>query len=204
LFFVHCSLLTETMESFNWAFEAFCRGEVFTAFDVETTGLNNRSDSIVEIGAIRFSAGGEIGRFSTLVNPGFPMPEEAAEVNNITDEMLEGQPAIQEVLPAFVHFAADSILIAHNAPFDCGFVNAGLGRLYDDGYVPFPALPNRVADTLSLARRLLPGRGRYNLQGISSDIGIQAIEAHRAFDDARLCMELFLHLAEKWRKGYGT
>jgi DNA polymerase-3 subunit epsilon len=192
------------MESFDWAFEAFGRGEVFTAFDVETTGLNNRRDSIVEIGAIRFGAEGEIGRFSTLVDPGFPMPEEAAKVNNITDEMLAGQPTIQEALPAFLRFADDSILIAHNAPFDCGFVNAGLGRLYDDGYSAVAALPNRAADTLIMARRFLPGRNRYKLQDIAADVGIQALEAHRAFDDTRLCMELFLHLAQKWQKGYGT
>jgi DNA polymerase-3 subunit epsilon len=185
------------MESFDWAFEAFGRGEMFTAFDVETTGLDNRRNSIVEIGAIRFSSEGEIGRFSTLINPGFPMPADAAKVNNITDEMLEGQPAIQEALPAFVKFAADSILIAHNAPFDCGFVNAGLARLYDDGYAPFPALPNRAADTLIMARRFLPGRGRYNLQDITASVGIRSQEAHRAFDDARLCMELFLNMAKK-------
>jgi DNA polymerase-3 subunit epsilon len=185
------------MESFDWAFEAFGRGEVFTAFDVETTGLNNRRDSIVEIGAIRFSAEGEIGRFSTLVDPGFPMPEEAAKVNNITDEMLAGQPTIQEALPAFLRFADDSILIAHNAPFDCGFVNAGLGRLYDDGYTAVAALPNRAADTLVMARRFLPGRGRYNLQDITASVGIRSLEAHRAFDDARLCMELFLIMAER-------
>ena len=185
------------MESYDWAIAAFREGEVFTAFDVETTGLNSGRDSIVEIGAIRFNSEGEIGRFSTLVDPGFPMPEEAGEVNNITDETLAGQPLIREALPAFTNFAADSILIAHNAPFDCGFINAGLARLYDDGYTPFPALPNRVADTLIMARRLLPGRARYNLQDITAFIGIKALDAHRAFDDARLCMELFLHLAQK-------
>jgi DNA polymerase-3 subunit epsilon len=125
------------------------------------------------------------------------MPADAAKVNNITDEMLAGQPSIQVALPAFARFAAGSIVTAHNAPFDCGFVNAGLSRLYDDGYAPFPALPNRAADTLLMARRLMPGRGRYNLQDIAASAGIRAEEAHRAFDDARLCMELFLIMARK-------
>ena len=185
------------MESFDWAFAAFAKGEFFTAFDVETTGLSSRRDSIVEIGAIRFNSEGEISRFSTLIDPGFPMPKEASEVNNITDEMLAGQPLIREALPAFASFTADSIMVAHNAPFDCGFVNAGLARLYDDGYVLFPSLSNRVADTLIMVRRLLPGKARYNLQDITASVGIQALDAHRAFDDARLCMELFLHLAQK-------
>jgi len=183
--------------SLEWVFAAFAEGAVFTAFDVETTGLNPQKESIVEIGAIRFSIQGEIERFNTLIDPGFPMPAGASKVNNITDEMLSGQPSIQEALPNFVTFAGNNIMIAHNAPFDCGFVNASLVRLYDDGYTTFAALPNRVADTLSMARRFLPGRSRYNLQDISASVGIQAKEAHRALDDARLCMELFIYMAQK-------
>ena len=182
------------METYNWAFEAFKQGAVFTAFDVETTGLNSRKDSIVEIGAVKFNREGEINRFSALVDPGVPMPAGASKVNNITDDMLAGQPPIREVLPVFLDFIEGSILAAHNAPFDCGFVNVSLSRLYDDGYTTFTALPNRVADTLIMVRRLLPGRTRYNLQDISASVGLKAQEAHRAFDDARLCMELFLFL----------
>ena len=182
------------MESFDWALAAFNEGEDFTAFDIETTGLNNKRDSIVEIGAVRFNGQGVIGRYSQLADPGIPMPEEAGKVNNITDEMLAGQPAIQEVLPAFLRFAEDSIVVAHNAPFDCGFVNRNLSRLCDDGYVPSPSLPNRVADTLPLARRLLPGRDHYSLQELTAFLGIRAEAAHRALDDAYLCMELFVFL----------
>jgi DNA polymerase III alpha subunit (gram-positive type) len=108
--------------------------------------------------------------------------------------MLVGQPPIQETLPAFLRFAADTVMVAHNAPFDCGFINASLSRLYDDGYAPLPALPNRVADTLPLARRLLPGREHYNLQSVAASLDIRAEAAHRAFDDARLCMEIFIRL----------
>jgi len=182
------------LESFDWALDAFQEGADFTAFDIETTGLDARRDSIVEIGAVRFNKQGIIDRFSQLANPGLPMPAEAGKVNNITDEMLAGQPPIQEVLPAFLRFSADSIILAHNAPFDCGFVNQSLSRLCDDGYVQVSALPNRVADTLPLARRLLPGRNRYNLQDIAASLGLKAEAAHRAFDDARLCMELFVYL----------
>jgi DNA polymerase-3 subunit epsilon len=185
------------VESYDWALSAFEAGEIFTAFDTETTGLDNRRDRIVEIGAVKFNRQGELGRYSSLVNPGIPMPAGAGKVNNITDAMLAGQPSIQEVLPAFLSFAAGTIVLAHNAPFDCGFVSSSLSRLYDDGYVDSPTMPNRVADTLIMARRILPGRGRYNLQDITAELGMVAESAHRALDDARLCMELFICLAEK-------
>jgi len=122
------------------------------------------------------------------------MPAEAGRVNNITDQMLAGQPSIQEALPAFLDFSADSIILAHNAPFDCGFLNAGLSRLFDDGYVQFSQLPNRIADTLSMARQIIPGQKHYNLQDICTALGLKAEAAHRALDDARLCMELFVQL----------
>jgi DNA polymerase-3 subunit epsilon len=178
----------------DWAFEAFGAGEIFTAFDLETTGLDSRYDRIVEIGAIQFNREGVIGSYSQLIDPGFPMPAAASKVNNINDEMLAGQPPIQEAMPGFLCFTADSIMLAHNAPFDCGFVDANLSRLFDDGYVPFPALPYRIADTLALAKRILPGFAHYNLQYIAASLGIKAKTAHRAHDDARLCMEIFTHL----------
>ena len=182
-------------DSFGWIFAAFDTGELFTAFDIETTGLDSRRDSIVEIGAMRFSRDGVIEHFAQLIDPGIPMPAAAGRVHNITDAMLAGQPPIQEALPAFLQFAAGSIVLAHNAPFDCGFVNQGLSRLYDDGYARFPSLPNRIADTLSMARELLPGRSHYNLQALASALGLKPQAAHRALDDARICMEIFLYLS---------
>jgi DNA polymerase-3 subunit epsilon len=180
----------------HWAFAAFEAGETFTAFDIETTGLDSRLNSIVEIGAVRFTKAGITGTYAALVNPGLSMPAGASSVNNITDEMLSGQPPIQETLPRFLDFIADTVLVAHNAPFDCGFINHNLSWLYDEGYAPFYALPNRIADTLPLSRCLLPGRKHYNLQDISADLGFKAEAAHRALDDARLCMEIFIYLAD--------
>ena len=180
------------MESYDWAREAFAEGAAFTAFDIETTGLDPKRDRIAEFGALRFDRRGIIARYTTLVDPGISMPAEAGRVNGITDDMLRGQPLISEALPDFLRFVKDTVIIAHNAPFDCGFVNASLERLYDEGSAPFSALPNKTADTLLLARRLFPGKGRYNLQDLAFDLGIQAEAAHRALDDARLCMEVFL------------
>jgi DNA polymerase-3 subunit epsilon len=110
-------------------------------------------------------------------------------VNHITDAMLAGKPAIDAVLPDFLRMIEGTILIAHNAAFDCGFINSGLVRVCGGSS---PRLANRVADTVLMAKRLFPGLGRYNLQDLAAGLGIAAVEAHRAMDDARLCMEIFV------------
>jgi len=182
---------------------AYTKGAAFVAFDLETTGLDPRLDKIVEIGAVKFDRAGIIGRFSTLVNPGIPMPGEAGKVNNITDEMLRGKPSLDAVLPDFLYFIKNTTLAAHNAPFDCGFVNEKLknqweGRanevLFGENAwsPPFPALPNPIADTLIFAREVFPGLRSYSLQNLAAEFGISALDAHRAEDDARLCMEILI------------
>jgi DNA polymerase-3 subunit epsilon len=196
-----------------WA-EKYAGNGVFTAFDLETTGLDPQKDRIVEIGAVKFDRRGLIARFSTLVNPGIPMPPEAERVNNITSKMLADKPPLDEVLPDFLTFIRDTVLTAYNAPFDCGFVNESLRIRYekarsavpggqrglldgmdstaaaDSGWLA-PSLPNPVADTLAIAREAFPGRKSYKLQELAAELQIPAAEAHRAEDDARLCMEIF-------------
>jgi DNA polymerase-3 subunit epsilon len=214
-----------SMESFDWALEAYREGAVFTAFDIETTGLDPQRDRIVELGAVKFDNRGPVSRFSILINPGIPMPGEASRVNHITDEMLAGQPALEAVFPDFLRLIRNTVIIAHNASFDCGFVNqklkdshekakrsgalaagatgGGQGSLLDGLDVPgqsetppvwvppFPTLPNKIADTLALSRRVFPGRNSYKLQDLAAFLQIEAVSAHRAEDDARLCMEIF-------------
>jgi DNA polymerase-3 subunit epsilon len=200
-------------------------GAAFCAFDIETTGLDPRLDRIVEIGAVKFDRRGPMGRYSVLINPGIPMPEEAGRVNGISDDMLAGKPSLETVLPDFLRFTGGAVITAHNAPFDCGFINEKLAALFNgakkhrsagEGELllpgleeagetgetgeavwapPFPALPNRIADTLVLSRRLFPGRQSYKLQELARNMGIPALNAHRAEDDARLCMEIFLKCA---------
>ncbi|MDR1252957.1 MAG: 3'-5' exonuclease [Treponema sp.] len=180
------------MESYDRVIAAYAEGAVFTAFDIETTGFEPKRDRIVEFGTVKFDRRGVIARYALLIDPCIPMPPEAGKVNGITDDMLAGQPLIEEVLPDFLRFVKDTIIVAHNAPFDCGFVNENLSRLHKAGGAPFPVLPNITADTLLLARRFFTGRNHYNLQNLASDLGIKARSAHRALDDARLCMELFI------------
>ena len=191
------------MESFDWAVNAYTEGASFVSFDLETTGLDPVKDRIAEIGAVKFDNRGLIARFSTLVNPGISMPAEAGRVNHISDEMLAGKPDIDKVLPDFLSFIDKSIIVAYNAPFDCGFVNEILKKRWEKsdnaffsekepGSSPFPALPNPIADVLVYARGQFPGRRSYSLQNMAADLGIPVRDAHRAEDDARLCMEIFI------------
>jgi DNA polymerase-3 subunit epsilon len=191
-------------------------GGVFTAFDLETTGLDPQKDRIAEIGAVQFDNRGIIARLSTLINPGIAMPPGAGKVNNITDEMLSGCPSLDEVFPDFVRFIAGTILVAHNVPFDCGFINAALKERFEQaadwgrgslpgmdeggsGAVwtpPWPCVPNVFADTLVIAKEALPGLPSYKLQALAAALDIPAIDAHRAEDDARVCMGVFIKLLD--------
>ena len=189
------------MISFNKALELFSGRAVFTAFDIESTGLNPQSDKIVEIGAVKFDIRGIIARFSALVNPGIPMPAEAEKIHKISDEMLKNEPSMDAVLPDFLSMIKGTVLIAHNAQFDCSFINEELKNRCDTGSDALPllkktsfpsSLQNPIADTLAFSREAFPGRRSHSLQNLAADFGIPAHSAHRAEDDARLCMEIFI------------
>jgi DNA polymerase-3 subunit epsilon len=177
------------MGTYDWAARAYYDSALFAAFDLETTGLDPRRDRIVEIGAVKFDRQGLIGRFSALINPGIPMPVEASRVNGITDALLKGKPYIDQVFPDFLRFIGDTVLAAHNAPFDAGFINEKLRA--DSG----ESLPNRLVDTLAYARERFPGRNSYKLQNLAASLGIASGEVHRAEEDARICMEIFIRCA---------
>lgn len=173
------------MSQYDWL-ATVTGNTVFTVFDTETTGLNPKQNRVVEIGAIRFDRNGIVSRFSLLIDPGVLIPPEVTRINNITDAMLKGQPEPKVVYPDFIRFIGDSILIAHNAPFDVDFVNEELARL------ALPRLKNRIVDTRILAKEVFPGLPKYALQDLAVRFNIQAVDAHRAEDDSRVCMELFL------------
>ncbi len=164
---------------------------VFTAFDLETTGLVPGAHRIVEIGAVSFRADGVIGSFQTLVNPQTPMPEEAGRINGITDEMLAGRPLISEALPSFFSFLGDSYPVAHNAAFDAGFICADLARFGLEA----PDTP--VFDTRIMAKSAFPGLFSYSLGALRRELGLAADGAHRALADAKACHGLFLLCAGK-------
>lgn len=173
------------MSQFDWLVAAF-PWTVFTAFDTETTGLEPKLNRVVEAGALRFDSIGVSARFNALINPMVPMPPEVTKINGITDAMLMKEPPSAEVIPDFMEFIGDTPIIAHNAPFDVAFINEELSRLGR------PPLKNRVIDTRIFAKELFPSLHSYRLQDLARNFSITAIDAHRAEDDARVCMELFL------------
>jgi len=173
------------MTQFDWLVSSF-NETVFTVFDTETTGLDPKLCRVVEVGGIRFDSRGINARFNVLINPKSPMPAEVTKINGITDAMLAGQPETAHVLPDFLRFIGDSVLIAHNAPFDISFINEELARLGK------PALQNKVIDTRIFAKEIFPGLPKYALQDLATRFGIKALDAHRAEDDARVCLELFM------------
>lgn len=160
----------------------------YTIFDFETTGLYPYSgDKICEIGAVRInpSKAGRPKKFHSLVDPERPISYGAFSVNGISEEMLEGAPTINEVMPSFLDFIKDSVLVAYNAGFDLGFFEAALGEdshKLDDYY---------VIDALGLARRLFKDQSRYNLKALSQSLGVEAAGAHRAMADALMTLEIF-------------
>lgn len=163
---------------------------VFVAFDFETTGLHPAVDRIVEFGAVRFSPGRELGEYSQLSNPGIPIHPDAARVSGITDAAVAAMPPVAQVLPIFMDFVGDAILVAHNAEFDGSFLRAELHR------AGMPTVANLILDTQVLAQKAFPGRKSYALQNLVEMLGIPANSAHRAGDDARQCMRLFEHCVE--------
>ena len=163
----------------------------FVSFDIETTGTLSHLDRIVEVGAVRFSEGKVTGNFSQLISIDIPMPEQASAVNGITDEMLKNQPSIEEVLPLFSEFCSNSLLVAHNAPFDFQF----LLRAIEENRSPAPR--GLVLDTCQLARKSFPGLANYKLSTLCDYLKISSEGFHRAEADALYCGRLFLHILKK-------
>lgn len=185
------------MSNFEWIVKDFSTTG-FTAFDTETTGLEPKTNRVVEVGGIKFDSRGEISRFNTLVDPHVPMPPEVTKINGITDAMLKEQPDAAAVLPDFLRFIGKTALIAHNAQFDVNFINEELKR------IGLPPILNRVIDTRLFAREMFPGLPKYALQDLAVRFGINAVDAHRAEDDARVCMELFRVCVSELSKRMGV
>lgn len=166
----------------------FESGEVFCAFDTETTGLSASRDNIIEIGAVKFDKGGTISQFDSFVKIPFPLPPQITNITGISDDMLSGAPCIGNVMADFCGFSRGTILVAHNAMFDWNFVEQELARL------SLPRMKNKLIDTLDAARWAYPLNKRHSLHYLAAGLKIPVKEAHRAYDDARVCMEIFLRI----------
>lgn len=154
----------------------------YVAFDLETTGLDSISCAIIEIGAVRVENGIITDEFSQLIDPGYSIPYAASAVNHITDEMVSGQPRIYEVLPAFLSFVGDDVLVAHNAPFDMRFLAQACMRNRF-------RVPSTYFDTMTLSR-YWPESNSKKLTALAACAGIEPEDAHRALSDARTVAQL--------------
>ncbi len=174
----------------------FDEGHTFCVFDTETTGLKAEEERIIEIGAVKFDKTGFIGQFGTLIDPEKEISSKITSITGITNGMLSGQPKAEEAVPNFMDFAKDCILVAHNAPFDLRFMNCELMRLGR------PTITSMAIDTLKFARWAYPEFGHWNQPFLAEALGVKITSAHRAYDDARVCMEIFRKMldCEKLKK----
>lgn len=156
----------------------------YCVLDLETTGFSFRTEKITEIGIMKVKNHEVIDEFCTFVNPQKPIPQRVVEVTNITDEMVKDAPTIDEVLPKVLEFVGDSILVAHNADFDIGFLKHNCTEL---GL----KLENTYIDTLRLAKALFPQYKKYKLGMIAENLGIKVEVAHRALDDVDTTVKVF-------------
>lgn len=163
----------------------------FISFDLETTGTVPGVDRIVEIGAVKFSNGTPVESFSTLIDPGMPIPEGASRVNGIFDDMVKGQPTIDTILEPFAEFCGETPLVAHNAPFDTQFLVNDI--LKHETYAPAGV----VLDSLPMARKVFPGLANYRLGTLTDHLGIPSGQFHRAEEDASYCGYLLLKIIER-------
>ncbi len=156
----------------------------YVVFDIETTGFSPLKNRIIEIGAVRVEDGKITDRFSTFVNPQTPIPYEIEQLTGISDNLVLPAPDIGTVLPQFLAFCGDAVLVAHNASFDIGFIRENARR---QGLSFDPT----VVDTVALARLLLPNLNRYKLDTVAKELKISLENHHRAVDDAGATAEIF-------------
>ena len=167
--------------------------DTYIVFDIETTGFSAIRDRIIEIGAVKVTDGKIVDKFSTFVNPERPIPFEITNLTSITDDMVMSAPTIETALPQFLEFVGEGVLVAHNAGFDVGFIEQNCRNLgLDDHFV--------YADTVALARVLLPTLSKYKLNIVAKALNISLENHHRAVDDAGATAEIFVKFVEMLKK----
>ena len=166
----------------------------FTVFDVETTGLDpRRGHKIIELAALRIEDGKILTNapFNSLVNPERPIPMDAMQVNKIRNEDVLGAPTIDQVLPMFLDFAKDTLLVAHNAEFDMGFLNTEKEHCW--GFIDIPD----ALCTMRLSQSVFPNEFRHNLNVVALRLGLEMpTDRHRALPDVLLTAQALLKMIE--------
>lgn len=162
-------------------------------FDIETTGFDSAINHIIEIGAVKVVEGKIVDRYSTFINPGVRIPARITELTSITDEDVKDARGIEEILPEFLEFCEGSVLVAHNASFDVGFITYKAKLLGID-------IDYTVLDTVGLARMLLPNLSKYKLNLVAKALDISLENHHRAVDDAEATAQIFVRFIEMLRE----
>ena len=168
----------------------------FICFDIETTGLSAARDKITEIGAVKVENGIITDKFSTFVNPEMPIPQKITQLTGITDEMVKDAPSQSEAVSAFLKFAGDNVLVAHNAPFDTSFIAKAcedMGREYNYTSI----------DTVAISRAILTDIKNCKLDTVAKFLRLGEFNHHRATDDAEMLAKIFITLCRRLTDDFG-
>ncbi|MBE5890586.1 MAG: PolC-type DNA polymerase III [Lachnospiraceae bacterium] len=163
--------------------------DTFVVFDIETTGFSPDKCKIIEIGAVKVQNGKIVDRFSKFINPQVPIPFRIIQLTSIRDDMVMNEPTVDVVLPEFLEFCKDAVMVAHNADFDISFIYKNCERLGIDYRAT-------VVDTVAMARYLLPQLNRFKLDTVAKALGVSLDHHHRAVDDAECTAEIFVNFVE--------
>ncbi len=167
--------------------------ETFVVFDLETTGFSAIKNRIIEIGAVKVVNGKITERFSSFVNPKVPIPFRIEKLTGINDSMVMDAETIEEILPRFLEFASDSVMVAHNAGFDMSFIQKNAEDIGEE-------IDYTVVDTVEMSRILVPEISKYTLDSVAKALNVSLENHHRAVDDAEATAEIFIKLCKRLRE----
>ena len=168
----------------------------YCVLDLETTGISCQTEKITEVGIIKYKNGEVIDEFECFVNPEKPIPPRVVEITHITDDMVKDAETIDKIIPKIIDFIGDSVLVAHNADFDIGYLKYNFEKY---GY----KLENTYIDTLRLAKAIFPDLKKYKLGLIADSLNIQVDVAHRALDDVKTLVAVFKVMIDKTKEEHG-
>ena len=164
----------------------------FVVLDVEAIGGKDLPARIIELGAYHVRAGKVLDEFQSLINPSVPLPRFIATLTGISDEMLKGAPKFSEIVDAWLEFAGDAVLVAHNSKFDLALLNREIARVF-----PGCGMRNAELCTVTLARSIMRTLDSHNLDALAEHFGLEITARHRAASDARATAELLLRLFDQ-------
>jgi DNA polymerase III epsilon subunit family exonuclease len=171
----------------------------FVVVDVEATGAKTPPNRLIELGAYRIRGGRIVDKFLSLVNPEIPIPRFVASLTGISNDMVKRAPVFADLAPQWLDFVNDSVLVAHNALFDTGFLNHEISRVY-----PGHRMFNPHLCTVKLSRRALPDLSNHRLDTIANHFSIPIVSRHRAHSDALATAEIFLLLLTELEETHGV